>query len=249
VSEPEGVAAVDRALCILEAFHGSGDDLSLGDIAERTGLYKSTILRMLATLERHRFVVRLEKATYRLGPALYRLGARYKASFRLEDHLLPTMRDLANITNDSVTFYTREGDLRLCLFRIDSTQAVRENHTQVGDLAPLTRGPVGRAFVVFADGSRRARSEDFRDLPFLDLGVVYPDVSAAAAPVFGVDGALVGVLAVSGPKARFTRPRVGVICKALMRAVSEISVVLGADPSEFTAKSPRSERWNPRTAS
>ncbi|MDO9217858.1 MAG: helix-turn-helix domain-containing protein, partial [Lacisediminimonas sp.] len=45
-----GVAAVERALAILNSFRPGDGSLSLHDIAERTGLYKSTILRLIVTL-------------------------------------------------------------------------------------------------------------------------------------------------------------------------------------------------------
>ena len=41
-----GLAAVERALSILEAFGEADDELTLAELAKRTGLYKSTILRL-----------------------------------------------------------------------------------------------------------------------------------------------------------------------------------------------------------
>jgi len=54
-----GVAAVDRAFAILSAFSIEQDCLALAEIARRTGLYKSTILRLIASLEKAGFVRRL----------------------------------------------------------------------------------------------------------------------------------------------------------------------------------------------
>ena len=48
---PGGVAAVDRALSVLSAFQDGDAALSLAELAERTRLYKSTVLRLLASLE------------------------------------------------------------------------------------------------------------------------------------------------------------------------------------------------------
>ena len=44
-----GVAAVDRALSILDAL--TDDKVSLADLSKRTDLYKSTVLRLLKSLE------------------------------------------------------------------------------------------------------------------------------------------------------------------------------------------------------
>src|SRR6185312_2466731 len=142
------------------------------------------------------------------------LGMRYKAGFSLDDHVLPVMSNVARATEESVSFYTREGDARSCLFRIDSTRSVRDQHTHAGDLQPLARGPVGKAFVTF--GEKKWSRDDIRRLPYLDLGVVYPELASAACPVFAVDGGLLGVLSVSGPKSRFNRDVVARISKTLV---------------------------------
>jgi len=77
----ESVRAVERALDILLCFSQDGPALSLTQIAEQVGMHKSTVHRLLATLENRRFVHR-DKAT-----GLYRLGFRFieMASLVLQD--------------------------------------------------------------------------------------------------------------------------------------------------------------------
>src|SRR5204862_147091 len=82
---PGGAAAVDRALSLLLAFRQGDTALALSELASRTGLYKSTALRLLASLEHARIVTRGADGRYALGPALSRLHAIYAASFSLED--------------------------------------------------------------------------------------------------------------------------------------------------------------------
>ena len=74
------VEAVDRALSILDAFHEGADELSLAALARATGLYKSTILRLLATLEGRGYVLRTQAGRYRLGAAVWRLGSLYSSA-------------------------------------------------------------------------------------------------------------------------------------------------------------------------
>jgi DNA-binding IclR family transcriptional regulator len=228
-----GVASLDRALAILSAFRPEDEHVSLADLARRTTFYKSTILRLLATLERRRYVVRLASGTYRLGPAVLHLGMTYQRSFRLEDHVLPAMRKVSKRTHESVSFYMHEGSARVCLFRIDSPLSVRENHTRVGDVNPVARGPAGRLFTAFRDGAARAKRDDIADLPYVDVGGVFPELGEAVAPVFGLDGALVGLLAISGPKERITRSALSRMSRTLIDAVREMTAQLGGDPRVF----------------
>src|SRR5690349_18170236 len=73
-----GVAAVDRALSILSAFVDNEPSLSLSRIAQRTGLYKSTTLRLIDSLEAAGYIRRLQSGDYQLGPTLFRLGMQYQ---------------------------------------------------------------------------------------------------------------------------------------------------------------------------
>src|SRR5215469_5119465 len=71
-AEPGGVAAVDRALAILGAFRLEDGALTLAELAARTGIYKSTILRLAQSLIRARLLLRLDDGQYRIGPEALR---------------------------------------------------------------------------------------------------------------------------------------------------------------------------------
>ncbi|MDB5815669.1 MAG: IclR family transcriptional regulator [Rhodocyclales bacterium] len=75
-----GVAAVDRALLILSAFREDDVSLSLALLARRTGLYKSTILRLLQSLLRAGYVVRLPEGSYVVGPEPARLARMFQTT-------------------------------------------------------------------------------------------------------------------------------------------------------------------------
>ena len=58
MADEGGVAAVDRALSILGAFSESDAKLSLAEISKRTGLYNSTVLRLMKSLEKFGYMYR-----------------------------------------------------------------------------------------------------------------------------------------------------------------------------------------------
>jgi DNA-binding IscR family transcriptional regulator len=74
---PGGAAAVDRALSLLSAFQPGDEALSLAQFAERTQLYKSTVLRLLASLEHARLIRRQDDGRYALGMEIARLHGLY----------------------------------------------------------------------------------------------------------------------------------------------------------------------------
>lgn len=77
----EGVAAVERALTVLTAFRRGDGALSLAELTERTGLVRSTIMRLAVSLQRHRLLARLPDGSYRLDAEALRLGTAYQQGF------------------------------------------------------------------------------------------------------------------------------------------------------------------------
>src|SRR5690349_19941441 len=82
---PGGAVTLDRGLSILAAFRGGDSTLTLSDLADRTRLYKSTVLRLIASLEHGGMIQRRENGSFALGAEIPRLNAIYVASFSLGD--------------------------------------------------------------------------------------------------------------------------------------------------------------------
>jgi DNA-binding IclR family transcriptional regulator len=218
----EGVAAVERALTILNAFEMQEQTLTLHQIAQRTGLYKSTILRLLASLMRFGCIEQLPDASYRLGFTVMHWGSIYRMSLRLEDYVVPALNALVEETGEGASYFRREGDVRLCLFRVDSRRAVRD-HIYAGQVLPLRQGAAGRALVDF-DGDR---SDWPLERVIVTVGEREPDIAAVAAPVFGAGDKVIGAIAVSGPAVRFTPDVLPQFSKAVQSAAEQLTARLG----------------------
>ena len=224
-----GVAAVNRALLILDAFRQTSGVLSLKEIAEATGLYKSTVLRLLESLEGFGYIRRLDTGSYHLGPKLAELAAVYRESFNLQSYVMPVLETVVAEIDESATFYVAEGEARVCLFRVETPQLIRD-HIRVGDTLPL-KGASGKALIAFANGLESPADADA--LIFTSAGERHPDMAAVAAPVFGVGGKLVGALHASGPKTRFTAKAVKQISRVIQREAIQLSLRLGAPESRL----------------
>lgn len=209
---PGGAAAVDRALSLLNAF-GAGDaSLSLAELARRTGLYKSTVLRLLASLRHAGLLRQLADGHYALGPAVARLHAVYAASFSIDQDVQPVLRTLVDQTRESAAFHVRQGAQRLCLYRVDSPQVLRD-HVRMGDVLPLDRGAGGHVLMAwsgYAVGTATPLSPQHaelhaqirRDGVIVLSGDRVPDLTGISAPVFKAGGELVGALTLTLPTSR-----------------------------------------------
>jgi DNA-binding IclR family transcriptional regulator len=111
------------------------------------------------------------------------------------------MRDLVARTRESVAFHVREGDARVCLYRINTDQPVA-HQVRVGEAVPLPDGAPGRVLAAFAGWPGEPYETIRRTGAWLSVGERDPDLASLAAPVFGPGRHLVGVLSVGGPRRR-----------------------------------------------
>jgi len=234
LSQSQGVAAVDRALSILDAFRDSDGCLSLKDIAEATGLYKSTSLRLLASLERFGYVHRLDEGRYQIGPKPAELSAVYQRSFNLRDYVVPALNELVNEVNESASLYVRVADQRLCLFRVESKQVLRD-HIQEGDTLPLDVGASGKVLRFYSDhaSSEFLAALQSGDFVTRSVGERQPDMAALAAPIFGIGGKFIGALSISGPRSRIDDAAMDRLERSIRRVAINLSIRLGAPPDRL----------------
>ncbi len=211
VGDGGGVAAVERALTILESFRNNERSLSLAELANRTGFYKSTILRLVQSLERFNYIVRGNDGRYSVGPAAWRLGMLFKNGLRMEERLMPFLRELAKHTDESVAFWipiiSEVNPIRLCLLRIESPYAVSHNF-RVGDTISLNPpadkdlGTTGRVMRAFLFPIHPDDEVIRKNRVFSSYGKRDPDLLGVGAPIFGPSDELVGVLTLSAPTSR-----------------------------------------------
>jgi DNA-binding IclR family transcriptional regulator len=218
---PGGVGAVDRAISLLDVFTPDRPLLSLAELAEESRQYKSTVLRLLASLTHAHIVKRHADGRFSLGSTIPRLHAVYAASFSMESVVMPALRELVETTRESAAYHIRQGAKRLCLYGVDSPQTIRD-HTQVGALLPVGRGAAGKVFTLFQEAPvqppGRQRPEPLVIVP-ADL---VREVAAIAAPVFDAAGALAGVIALTMPAMRLHRQHASDVQRCARRVTAEL---------------------------
>ena len=156
-----GVAVLDRAFAILNAFGPSDDRLSLAELSRRTDLYKSTVLRLLGALEHGGFIRRLTNGQYAIGPQPLRLAALYQRSFQVGPVIDPILQQLSRDLGETASLYVRHGDQRLVLFRVEPTRAVRVS-ISIGEEFPINKGASGKVLLAFTD-TQDPRWEEVRE--------------------------------------------------------------------------------------
>lgn len=219
-----GVAAVDRALAIVTAISLAGEPITLADLARQTGFYKSTLLRLIASLEKVSLVTRLAGGQYALGSYARELGRRYDSAYRLTQVLLPMFNELIAQGTESASFHVyHDSAHRMCVLRVNSHHSTLD-HISEGDLLPLARGAAGKLIRAFR-GTGLVPSPD--NTVAISLGERDPNCAAVACAVFMKGNEFCGAISLSGPKERFSPEAIGRMSEIIRKTARMATEALG----------------------
>src|SRR5262245_27190363 len=143
------VQVLERALAILEMLATTDQSLGPTELAARLSLHKSTTHRLLAVLERYRFIRRNPiNRTYGLGLRLFQLGARPSPRLMLREAAEPVLRQLADETGETAHVCVLEGDELMTIATVEGRWSLRRPST-VGRRIPIHCTAVGKALLAF----------------------------------------------------------------------------------------------------
>jgi IclR family transcriptional regulator, acetate operon repressor len=248
-----GTEAAARVADVLLLFATGPNALGVSEIARELHLSKAVVHRILQSLA-SRSLVRADPGTreYRLGPGAIALGARALRDFDLRAAARPTLRRLRDLTHETTTLSALLGNSRLYLDQYESPREIKMT-VPLGRPFPLHAGASSRAILAFlpeetveqviAAGLKRLTPETIFDPDELrrrlattrtcgcatSRGERQDGAGSVAAPVFGVDGEVVGAISVCGPVSRFDRDTVDRYLPLVRSAAAEISSALGWD--------------------
>jgi DNA-binding IclR family transcriptional regulator len=232
MAETTGVAAVERALTILDAFTDADAELTLAELSKRTAMYKSTVLRLARSLEGFGYLTRAEDGLYRLGPKLLQLGSRYQRHLNTAAIVPGALRSIVDSLKEGASFYVRDGDRRLVLHRVESLRSVRD-WVHEGDRLPLNVGAAGHVIRAFGGGTGATAEKVRSQMYAASFGERDPEVAAVACPVFGLHQRLVGAVTVSGPRYRIESLGLERILRVLLDHACELTRSFGGDPQDL----------------
>lgn len=141
------VQVLDRALAIIDVLAHQREEASLAEIAALVQVHKSTVHRLILTLERHRFVERSpQTGHYRLGLRLFDLGTLAVARFNIRDRARPHLEKLMYHAGETVHLCALDGGEVLYLDKVEPDRSVRMSST-VGRRNPAHCTSVGKAIL------------------------------------------------------------------------------------------------------
>jgi DNA-binding IclR family transcriptional regulator len=139
-----GIQVIERAAAVMRALYGEPRGLSLAEIAQRVGLPRSTVQRLVAALVRERLLAAASpNGRVRLGPELSRLASSRRA---LTEDVHPYMERLFREFDETVVCSVIEGDVQRCIDQIAAPHRLRTEFP-VGATLPLYCTANGKALL------------------------------------------------------------------------------------------------------
>ncbi len=255
-----GVQAVRRAIAILKAFSSDEPELGVAELSRRLDLPKSTVSRLLATLEEEGLVAQdPETGLYRLGVELMRLANNVHIYTDLRRIARPYMRSLAVDVGESVSIAVLQGHDVINLDVFVPPGHLIKRVGWAGRQMPAYATAAGRAILAFLPREERLRALEGPFKAFTPRTITDPKrlrlelqrihaqgyatayeeleegLHAVSAPIFNYEGRVIASISVSGPGYRLTRARVREIAPKVVETALRISAEMGYRPAEEVA--------------
>ena len=244
------ISVVEKTLRLLEAFRGERD-VPLGELASRTRLVKSSVFRILFTLERLGYVEKAAGGRYSISSRLGRIADGQRPSSDLSSLAAPFMANLLRRFQETVNLGVLEGDEVLYIRVLESPQAFRLA-AHAGMRSPLHSTALGKCLLcrlprpeieavlkkrplrALTHRTIRDRSTFYRELErvcsrgyAVDNEEDSRGARCVAAPIVDPAGRVRAAISISGPAARVNPGRDRQMAEALMEACGQISRLLG----------------------
>jgi DNA-binding IclR family transcriptional regulator len=244
------IAVLEKAVRVLEAFRGERE-VALGQLAARTRLVKSSVFRILFTLERLGYIERGNGGRYSVTSRFGRLGGEARPAFDLSSLAAPFMAQLVQRFQETINLGILEGGEVLYIHVIECSHPFRLA-AHAGMRSPVYSTALGKCLLCRMPRSEvetilkthpiqpltprtiREPSAFYRELEkvrtrgyAIDNEEDSRGARCIAAPILDPEGAVRASISLSGPATRVKPGRDAEIAKALMEACGRISTLLG----------------------
>ncbi|MCG7344145.1 IclR family transcriptional regulator [Sporosarcina sp. ACRSL] len=226
-------------------------ELTFQEIVELSGMPKSSVYRMLLSLEEMKFLEKKEDTKYRLGTIFLTFGHLVSSRMNIRQIAEPIMRRLHSEVHQAVNLTILEGDEAIYIEKIDELQKVKL-YTSVGRRSPLYGGACARAvlsfqsdefieeylerveFIAYSNNTITDRKqllasiEDARKIGYtFSKSELENHTASIAAPIYNSEGKAIGSLSVAGIEIEFSDSAVEHLSEKVKAAAKKISEGIG----------------------
>ena len=250
-SKAQRLSSVATAARLLKTFSEGEAEIGVTTLSKRLGVAKSTVYRLASTLVSEGMLEQnRENDKYRLGLALFGLGALVRQRMNVSTEARPHIFALRDATNETVHLAVPDGAQIIYVYDLESTQAIRQR-ANLGERKPAFCSAEGRAMLAFTDPSQvdaiiaaglaprtpytdtdagrlRAALEDVRRKGYAredeqcEIGM-----RSLAAPIRDAEGRVVAAVGIAGPTQRLSEDVLAQFAPLVVNTAHLISARLG----------------------
>jgi len=262
--------SVEKALHILLAFSEAHPVWGVRELSAALRFSPATVQRLLQSLKEYGFVVQDERTRrYRLGHVYFRFLNVLQSRYPVARRALPRMQDLMSRTQETVHLNVIDGEERICIEHVESTQALKAG-MPIGHRSPLYAGASSKCLLAFSPpefvqrylgrvapaaltentltdvAELRAEIDRIRRQGYArSLGERTPGLGSLSAPILGHHGRIVAALSLAIPDIRYrNRGHRRACLELLQHTAAELSVSMGypQSPPEGSSGTTQTER-------
>lgn len=248
------LSSVTSAIKLLKAFSEAETEIGISSLAKRLGVAKSTVHRLAVTLVAEGLLEQ-DAATgkYRLGTALFRLGALVRQRMNVSNEGRPYLFELRERTNESVHLAILDGTDIMYVYNMESTQAIRMR-SDIGVRKPAYCTAEGLAILAFkppevVEAVIRQGLEPRTPQTITTAAGLHKELEAIrqrgcaiedeegelgmrgiAAPIRDDAGEVVAAVGIAGPVTRLSKKTIAAFVPHVIEIAEAISVRIGYRP-------------------
>lgn len=245
-----------KIMHVLELFYDH-QTLTLMEMVKLTGMPKTSVYRLIGSLEEMGFLQKTINGAYTLGLVFLRFGQLVSDRLSLRNIAKPYMEALRADIGQAVNLIIQDGSEAIYIEKVDGDRPVRV-YTAIGRRAPLYAGACPRIlltyfseeeqekyieeinFIQFARGTifdknqlRNMLQKGKRDGYTISYSELENHTAAVAAPVFGNDGKVVAGISISGLEIEYNEATIPQFIQKLTETATCISMELGWRKEEY----------------
>ncbi|MBT2625798.1 IclR family transcriptional regulator [Bacillus sp. HU-1818] len=225
--------------------------LTLSELISLSGMPKTSVHRMVSSLEEMGLLSRDRNGAYTLGLVFLQFGQLVSERLDIRQIAKPVMEELCQEVDEAVHLIMRDGNEAIYVEKIEGTQTVRL-YTAIGRRSPLYAGACARSILSFLP--QEEIETYIRQTEFVPIGsgtitdpaellqtissslengytVSYSELenytAAIGAPIFNHKGQVAAGISIAGFEARFTKDRLPYLTEKVKAAAFQISEKMG----------------------
>ena len=261
-SDARGASVILNAIEVMRCFSVETPLLGVTEIASRVSLHKSTVSRILATLEQEDLVERDPSSRrFKLGLGLIAVTGPLLADLDVRRAAYPVLQELTDRTGETSALMVWNGNQAVCVEQIASPQQVKHT-TPLGTRyntalsssvqiflaqtdSPPVRSMIAEGSILLTDSDPDALDAYVVRLKgvasegvAINYGETFPEEVGVAAPIFDHRGDLAACVMLAAPRFRVSQEVLNTISEACRNAARKVTVRMGGS---FNAGLPGNE--------